>query len=58
VDMDYPQILCGLSNVQNRIFEGFSFKTKEFRILKNLLAKDFYFMMWLFNILIFKLKNC
>ena len=31
--------------------------TKEFRILKSLLAKEFYFMMWLFNVLIFKLKN-
>jgi len=55
--MDYPQIFCGLSDVQNRISEGFSSKTKEFRILKSLLAEDFYFMMWLFNVLILKLRN-
>jgi len=39
------------------ISEGFSVKTKEFRILKSLLVEDFYFMMWLFNVLILKLRN-
>jgi len=35
----------------------FSSKTKKFRILKSLLSKDLYFMMCLFNVLIFKLRN-
>jgi len=47
---DYPMLKIGYPKV-------FSSKTKEFRILKNLLAEDLYFMMCLFNVLIFKLRN-
>ena len=47
---DYPMFKIGYPKV-------FSSKTKKFRILKSLLAEDFYFLMLLFNVLIFKLRN-
>jgi len=47
---DYPMFKIGYPKV-------FSSKTKKFRILKSLLAEDLYFMMCLFNVLIFKLRN-
>jgi hypothetical protein len=55
MDMGSLQILCGLSYVQNRISESFSPYTKQFEILKSLLVENSYFVMWLFDVLIFKL---